>query len=226
MLIVIDPGHGGSDHGATGYGLVEKNLNLSLAKAVQRNLNQYELEVVLTRENDTNPSLNARANYANNLKADFFLSLHTNSGGGSGFESYVYSNAPSSTTALRTILHTAIADYYSREGLPDRGGKKENFAVLRETSMPSVLLENLFIDNARDASYLKAPSFLPGAASAITNGIVRAFDLQPVQVWNPEAEVSRLRELGIVNGDHSPSDPLNWGEFATVINRLIEKYLL
>lgn len=180
----------------------------------------------LAREDDTNPSLSARANYANNLNADWFLSLHTNAGGGTGFESFVYNNAPASTRALRTVLHDQVARYYTGSGLPDRGQKQANFAVLRETQMPAVLLENLFIDNARDAAYLKDQSFLEGAASAIAGGVVRAFGLEAVQSWDPAAEIALLRERGIINGDHNPADQVNWGEFATVLNRLMEKYIL
>lgn len=224
MIIVIDPGHGGEDPGATGYGLVEKNINLFLAKAVQKALSGYDAEVRLTREGDTNPGFSTRANYANNLNAGYFLSVHTNAGGGTGFESFIHNNAPAATEVLRSTLHDEVARFYTGAGLPDRGKKKANFAVLRDTNMPAVLLENLFVDNPQDAAHLADSSFLNGVAKAVAGGLVKALNLKPVQVWDPAAEIARLKKNGIINSDHNPSDTVNWGELATVINRLIEKY--
>lgn len=82
VKIFIDPGHGGSDPGATGNGLQEKTLTLQIALALRTILtNEYEdVSLLLSRTSDQYVSLNDRTNAANNWGADFFLSIHVNSG--------------------------------------------------------------------------------------------------------------------------------------------------
>lgn len=221
MLIIVDPGHGGTDPGATGFGLKEKDLTLKIAKLLINKLNAYEVEVLSTRDEDTAVSLRDRARMANDRNADFYCSLHINAGGGTGFESYVHVAAPEKTEALRSVIHAEMARYYLDAGFPDRGKKRANFAVLRETVMPAVLLENLFIDHPRDAASLADPAFLEGLAAVLAGALVKAFDLQPR--WDPAGEIARLKERGLIVGDHDPAAPVSWGEFAAVMNRLLDR---
>lgn len=218
--IIIDPGHGGEDPGATGNGLKEKDLNFELSKMVAVKLAVYEVNVIMTRTVDVELGLNERCEIANDASADYFCSLHTNAGGGTGFESYVYTGAGEHTENLRGMLHDKVAAYYKRAGFVDRGKKRANYVVLRETDMPAVLLENLFIDNQKDAIKLRDVSFLDGLAGAIAGGLATALDLPPVSSWNPTEEIAKLKADGLINSDHQPGDPVVWGELATVINRL------
>ena len=181
MNIVLDPGHGGTDPGAVGNGLLEKDLNLFVAQLVKNNLLKYDVNVLLTRIGDQSVSLSSRADFANSNMADYFLSIHTNAGGGTGFESFVYTNASARTNSLRDVLHNNIAPYFTSNGFRDRGKKQANFAVLRETKMPAALIENLFIDSVTDSQRLKEVIFLEGLASVITDGIVEALKLQEIQ---------------------------------------------
>jgi N-acetylmuramoyl-L-alanine amidase len=95
-LVVIDPGHGGDDEGARGPGgLEEKNLTLKLAQMLRSELaRDRALRVVLTREADTQVELGKRAELANHLQADLFISLHANAAksiGAAGFETFFLS---------------------------------------------------------------------------------------------------------------------------------------
>jgi N-acetylmuramoyl-L-alanine amidase len=92
VKIFIDPGHCGSDSGAVGNGLEEKNLTLQIATDLNNILlNEYEgVSVMLSRTNDQTFSLSERTIAANNWGADYYLSIHINSGGGTGLESYIY----------------------------------------------------------------------------------------------------------------------------------------
>lgn len=246
-LIVLDPGHGGRDPGAIGNGLEEKNITLSLARRVMIKLASYNLTVKLTRDDDIYLPLEARANFANNLDADYFLSIHVNAGGGTGFESFIYNGAVSELTpGFRSTLHHNIMDYLRDYGVVNRGEKSANFAVLRETNMPAALIENLFIDTAKDAALLKDAEFLEGLAEAIKEGIVQSLSLQPTPapsptptpkpipeptpqptptptspIWDPQQEITKLKQAGIIANDHPADAPVTWGEFATVINRLL-----
>jgi N-acetylmuramoyl-L-alanine amidase len=177
VRIFIDPGHGGNDPGATANGLFEKDLTLSIALKLKAELLKYEnVQVKLSRENDTYLTLSERAKMANDWGADIFISIHINAGGGVGFESYIYNGSVStSTIAYQNIIHEEIVKV---TGWNDRGKKRENYAVLRETKMPAILTENGFIDNTTDANKLKNDSFLDNISQGHVNGIVKVFNLK------------------------------------------------
>src|SRR5699024_7955186 len=153
--IVIDPGHGGRDSGAIGRNSKEKDNVLKVAKKLRTLLEGYGHEVILTREGDGYLTLTQRANIANNRKADVFISLHNNSASNNkatGFETFIYNgNVSSKTKNLQTAVHDAIA---KNIGIPNRGKKRANFAVLRQTKMPAVLVEYAFINNPSDEDIL------------------------------------------------------------------------
>ena len=117
-----------------------------------------------------------RAQFANDCNADLFLSIHVNAGGGTGFESYIYPGAKERTRKLRDIIHNAIIALPIR----DRGKKEKNFCVLRETVMPAVLLECLFIDNEKDAALLIDEVFRDKLANEVAWGIAQALELEEI----------------------------------------------
>ncbi|WP_066048116.1 N-acetylmuramoyl-L-alanine amidase [Robertmurraya korlensis] len=184
VKIFLDPGHGGVDPGATGNGLQEKNINLSVASTIQNILiNEYEnVEVRMSRTGDQTVSLSSRTNAANSWGADFFLSIHVNAGGGTGFESYIYPNVGAPTTTYRQALHEEVLKSVN---FNNRGQKQANFHVLMETTMDAVLTENGFIDNASDAEKLRNPSFLQNLARGHANGVARAFNLRRKSTPDP-----------------------------------------
>jgi N-acetylmuramoyl-L-alanine amidase len=177
VRIFLDPGHGGSDPGATGNGLQEKNITLSLASTIRNFLiNEYEnVDVQMSRTGDQTVSLTSRTNAANTWGADFYLSIHVNAGGGTGFESYVYPNVGVPTTTYRQAIHEEVLKAVN---FSNRGQKQADFHVLRETNMDAVLTENGFIDNTSDAEKLRSPSFITSLARGHTNGLARAFNLR------------------------------------------------
>lgn len=221
--LVIDPGHGGADPGASGFGLKEKELTLQMARLLVNRLTGCRVEVLLTRNSDVAVNLRERARIANEFGADFFCSLHVNAGGGTGFESYVHVAAPEKTAALQAVIHEQLASFYGNRGFPDRGKKRADFAVLRETRMPAVLLENLFLDHPRDAASLADPAFLDDLAAALATALVMALNIEPKPQWDPAGEIARLKERGLLVNDHDPDAPVSWGEFATVMNRLLDR---
>ena len=187
VKIFIDPGHGGKDPGAVGNGLKEKDLTLKITKKIQSLLGEYQnISVKLSRTTDVYLSLSERANLANDWGADFFLSIHINAGGGTGFESYIYNGSVSSATiAYQNVMHQEIMKAIG--GVKDRGKKRANYAVLRETKMPAILTENLFIDNSSDAAKLKSDSFLSQIAFGHVQGLVKAFGLKKKAAAKPSS---------------------------------------
>lgn len=168
--IYLDPGHGGSDPGAVANGLKEKDLVLSIAKYARNYLqNNYKgVTVRMSRSTDKYLTLTQRANDANRWGADVFVSIHINSGGGVGYEDYIYNGKVSSNThKLQDAIHKKVAPLFTR----DRGQKRANFAVVRQTKMPAVLTENGFIDNKTDANFLSKKSNLKKIGEAHAKGI-------------------------------------------------------
>lgn len=170
--IYLDPGHGGSDPGATGNGLQEKNVVLDIALYTREYLqNNYSgVSVRMSRTDDSFPSLSDRSNDANSWGADIFVSIHANAFNGTahGYEDFIFNgNVSNDTRELQDSLHKEIAPLFRN----DRGKKQANFAVLRQTSMPAVLTENGFIDNVQDADFLKKDSNLKKVAEAHAKGI-------------------------------------------------------
>lgn len=167
--IFIDPGHGGNDSGAPGNGLYEKNVVLSMAKKVGNILISKGFDVKFSRTTDQTVSLSDRAAQANAWDADLFVSIHCNSATSSsanGTECYTHPTANASTKSLSKNMSAALA---SKLGLTNRGHKESNFAVLRLSNMPAILIETAFINNANDANKLKTRE--NDFASAIANQI-------------------------------------------------------
>lgn len=184
MKLYLDPGHGGSDNGASGNGLLEKEINLDIALRIRNTLvNSYDnVQVLMSRTGDTTKSLQQRTDEANAWGADYFLSIHCNAFNGSaqGYEDYIHSDlSDTSTTAgYQDILHTEITRVNQ---LTNRGQKKANFHVLRESNMPALLSENGFIDNAHDANLMKQATWRQTVAQGHVNGLAIAFNLPPKQ---------------------------------------------
>jgi hypothetical protein len=177
----LDPGHGGSDPGAQGNGLREKDITLDISLKIRTLLlNHYEdVEVKMSRTRDTDKSLAERTSEANSWAANYFLSIHCNAFNGSaqGYEDYIHDSlSGSSTTAkYQDIIHAEVVKVNQ---LQDRGQKKANFHVLRETSMPALLTENGFIDNSHDAALMKESPWRQKVAQGHVNGLAKAFNLQ------------------------------------------------
>ncbi|WP_026690914.1 N-acetylmuramoyl-L-alanine amidase family protein [Alteribacter aurantiacus] len=183
VKIYIDPGHGGTDPGAVGNGLQEKNVNLDLALRLRNILlNDYRgVEVKMSRTTDVTKTLSQRTNEANAWGADYFVSIHINAFNGTarGYEDFIHDSlTPSSRTSqMRNVMHEEIIKV---NNMINRGKKSANFHVLRETRMPAILTENGFIDNAQDAALIRDPNWLQTVAKGHADGIARIFDLTPV----------------------------------------------
>lgn len=186
--IVIDPGHGtdpeGRDPGAIGpTGVQEKDVNLAMAQKLAALLKQAGANVYLTRSDEICPyTLSGRAYYANDIGADLFISIHSNaslSPEASGTSTYFY--APEGTALgqqreERLRLATAIQNaLVAVLGTKDLGVREANFAVLRNTDMPSVLVETAFISNPTEEQLLNNPTFQAKVAEGIFNGISAYF---------------------------------------------------
>jgi N-acetylmuramoyl-L-alanine amidase len=181
--IWIDAGHGGKDPGAVGNELVEKDLVLKMQTYMIHYLKaNYEgFYVEATRTTDVFETLSGRADRANAWGADVFMSLHINAGGGTGFESFIYTNASSGSCTLQDIVNQEALAAAKKYGLGAHGGKankRGNLAVVRKTLMPAILMETAYIDS-KDAKLLKNNQFLREMSEAYARGLAKFLGLKP-----------------------------------------------
>lgn len=179
IKIFLDPGHGGHDSGGIGYGVMEKDivLDIGLKTANYLRSNYHNVDVQLSRTTDVFIPLEGRAQMANDWRADYFVSLHTNAHNGSanGFETFIYNGSVSKETKNRQKdIHNYMIN---RMNAYNRGMKSANFSVLRNSEMPSILLEYLFIDNYTDNQLLRSSSYRSSLARITAEAIANSFDL-------------------------------------------------
>ena len=140
MKIFINPGHGGNDCGACGYGLKERDVVLNIGRRVEEYLRDVGYDVKLFQFDD----LQAICDAANKFNADLFVSIHCNAfdGRAHGTESYAFYGSTKGRK-LADAIHKQITG-----SLPivDRGVKQAGFVVLSGTDMPAALVETAFID--------------------------------------------------------------------------------
>ncbi len=191
--VVLDAGHGGHDVGAKGVYGYEKNYALALVLVTKAALQKRGFKVVLTRGNDTYPSLSSRVALANRTPNSIFISIHFNSGGSaaSGIETFAltpqgsasslargggFSNTArngnefdSENIALATAVHAQVV---SRFKLIDRGIKRARWSVLSSCQRPGILFEGGFVTNARECQLIASDKYRVALAEALGDAVV------------------------------------------------------
>ena len=202
VVVEFDAGHGGTDPGALGNGLREKDLTLAIARAAKKHLlDNYEGVVVkMTRESDATLSLSARTNKAISDQADSLVSIHINSAMSAqavGYEDFRHTSQ--STTSASGRLQSAIHDKVSPLFTKNRGKKQANYHMVREAtvrpvgkkSTPSTLTECGFIVNKGDAELLKDAGFLTRLGIAHAEGVAAFHGLKRKQSAKPIASAEQ-----------------------------------
>lgn len=175
-IVVLDPGHGGSDTGALRAGQCEKDINLDIAKKTAAILISKGIHVEMTRWNDSTVSLENRVTLSNCRKPDVYVSIHINSCVKPeiyGIETHYYKE-PGFEVA-RIVHKSLMANIPSI----DRGLFKSRFYVINHTEAPSVLLELGFISNDRERNSLLTEERKNKSAEAIAEGIINYLNTQP-----------------------------------------------
>lgn len=166
MKIAVDMGHCPKSTGASGF-LDELTEDRKVGKALIAELKARGHSVVdVTTADNAEESLTGRAKRANNVKADFFVSIHFNAGGGTGTEVFTTTNSGAKSQAAATSA--AVAEVL---GLRNRGHKTVNYTVLARTNMPAMLVEVCFVDTSKDAEAYRATT-PEKIAAAIADGIL------------------------------------------------------
>jgi len=198
--IMLDPGHGGGDRGTRGRSSFEKVMTLDVAKRVERDLAGSGLRVILTRTADTTVALEDRVQFAQ-AKADLYVSIHFNSGGGSaeGIETYCTPPAGASSTANFSgnsvdrdtggrdstavannrfddqnvwLAHSVQKSLLQATRAMDRGVRRARFYVLRYATCPSILIEAGFLSNPAEEQRILRSEYRELLAKSIADGIL------------------------------------------------------
>ncbi|MCU0565747.1 MAG: N-acetylmuramoyl-L-alanine amidase [Oculatellaceae cyanobacterium Prado106] len=171
VVVAIDPGHGGRDPGAVGIDNIhESEVVLDVAQQVAQLLDQQGIQAVLTRNSDEEIDLQPRVDTAEQARANLFVSIHANAlsmerPDANGVSTYYFSNSD----LAQTLQDSAVA----ATGMNDRGIHAARFYVIRNTSMPSALIEIGFVTGAEDEPRLASPQWRTQMAGAIANGILQ-----------------------------------------------------
>ncbi|MCR4892798.1 MAG: N-acetylmuramoyl-L-alanine amidase, partial [Lachnospiraceae bacterium] len=184
LVICIDPGHGGTDSGASYYGINEKNVNLAIAKKLKSVLeNSYGVEVHMTRDTDKSVSLTDRTDKAKDEDCDLFVSIHC--------------NAADSTSTVGTMVFYSVKSAYAKKSLAshissavasalstsDKGAKTrastndantDYYSVIRTSAakgIPGLIVEHGFLSNSAEAAKLNNSSYQESIAKAEAKAI-------------------------------------------------------
>lgn len=173
ILVAIDAGHGGADPGAVGIGgLQEKEVVLDIARQVEQILEQQGIRTLQTRSGDLEIDLEPRVATAESRGADIFVSIHANAISLSrpevnGIETYFYSSSEG-----RRLADSVQNRLVRQTGAVDRGVREARFYVIRNSSMPAILVETGFVTGTQDAARLRSSSGRRQIAEGIANGVI------------------------------------------------------
>ena len=216
--VVLDPGHGGFDNGAMSAFGNEKTFALDVALRTRDLLEQMGFKVYMTRSSDTFIPLEDRVRYANQFTNALFISIHFNCGGSDATGVETYTLAPrgvpsmaadgprlsdldpcpgnvcdAENMALATATHASLV---YRSQMYDRGIKRARFVVIRDITIPGVLVEGGFLSNPDDSRKIAATAYRQQMAVCIANA-----------VHNYRTAVGSAAQLNLIAGGSRASSP-------------------
>lgn len=177
-LVVVDPGHGGIDEGCSYNGVLEKDINLQIALALQKKLEELGYQVLMTRSDDTYMAKEERARLANLSQADAFISIHQNVCEDTGAEGveiwYDGTDGSRDCKRLAQLIHKYVLQRTNAKGRELKG--EAQFAVTSQTEMPACLIETGFLSNAKERGLLLTPEYQEDLAAGIADAVRLYFE--------------------------------------------------
>ncbi|MBR1776111.1 N-acetylmuramoyl-L-alanine amidase [bacterium] len=177
--IVVDAGHGGAEKGAIGcLGDEEKDINLNIAIQLAQMLKAEGFNVIMTRDYDSNLSLNDRVQIAKDNEADIFVSIHLNSIPDIPMD--IHKNRGTSVYYFnknsKDLAESLVKNVTKTLGTRDDGVRTASFAVIRPTNYIGVLVETAYMTNPLDSVIYGSKDFAQKAAKGICKGILEYFN--------------------------------------------------
>lgn len=177
--IYIGVGHGGTDSGAVYKNFIEKDINLIIAKECKRVLQENGQEVYISRESDITSTIHQKTTECDNLKCDYAIDIHTNAGGGKGFEAY-----HTILGGKGKFLCENIEKEVLKIGQNSRGCKtkvingRDYYGFIRQTKCPSAILECAFLDNEQDRRMIDSIEKKKAFGVAYAKGILNTLNVK------------------------------------------------
>lgn len=178
--VFIGVGHGGADGGAASGSYIEKELNLSIAKACRDELERHGVEVKMSRTKDENDALSDEIKECNSYKPDLAIDIHNNAGGGDGAEAFYHYGGGKGKTLAENILKEII-----KIGQNSRGAKfkknsagKDYYGFIRQVTAPAVIVECAFVDNSTDRQILATSAKQKTMGEAIARGVLKTLGVE------------------------------------------------
>ncbi len=173
--IIVDPGHGGDDFGTKVGTVIEKIVNLKTSEYVAALLKKSGYEVQMTRKKDVFVSLADRVDMANRSKASLMVSIHFNaaqSKEAEGLEIFYYRDPiQQRKTSSKNLADAVMQKILDMTKAKSRGVKSGNFCVIRDTTIPAILVEGGFLTNERELEKIRQDQYLKNLAQGIVDGI-------------------------------------------------------
>ena len=178
--VFLGVGHGGNDPGASKY-LVEKDVNLVMAKACRDYLEYNGVSVLMSRTKDENDPLSEEIKECNAYNPDLAVDIHNNAGGGDGFEAYYYTGGGTSKTLAFNIEQEVVAIGQNSRGCKTKinSSGKDYYGFIRQIKAPSVIVEGVFVDNATDVKIADTEAKQKAFGYAYARGILKTLQITP-----------------------------------------------
>ena len=181
FVVVIDPGHGGTESGAVYGSIYEKDLNFAIAQKLNKLLQASDVKTYITRDDDSYHGLYERSDLANNVNADLLISVHNNAGDSSitGSMSLYCSGKNNAKGNLSAYEFAAIVQKELNDSLGTKNLgviPRPNLAVLRTANMPAVIAEVGYMSNTTELGRLETEAFQQKAAEALKNAVLKALN--------------------------------------------------
>lgn len=178
--VFLGVGHGGNDSGAVANGLREADINLNIALACQEVLIKHGVGVLLSRYKDENDPVEQEIIECNNYNPDIAIDIHTNAGGGDGFEVYRHSALGSNSKKLAEYIEKEARELNNSRGIKTKLNSvgKEYYAFIRDTNPPAIIVECAFIDNKEDVKGIDTIEEQKAFGVAYAKGILKYFGIE------------------------------------------------
>ena len=197
--VFLGVGHGGTDSGAVGNGLKEKDLNLAIAKACAVELQRSGVSVLMSRTKDENDPLNEEVKECNAYNPDLAVDVHNNAGGGDGCEVFYHIGGGVSKTLADNILSEVVKIGQNSRGAKTRVNAqgKDYYGFIRMTKAPAVIVECAFIDNANDIKIIDTEAERKTMGVAIAKGILKTLGVAYVPETKPTTPTNKLYKVQV-----------------------------
>lgn len=194
--VFLGVGHGGSDPGAVSGGWLEKDLNLSIAKACNEELVRHGVSVLMSRTTDENDDLTQEIRECNAFNPDLAIDIHNNAGGGDGAEAFYHYGGGASKTMAENVLAEIVKIGQNSRGAKVRKGSdgRDYYGFIRETSAPACIVECAFVDNATDMQIIDTEEERRAMGVAIAKGLLKTLGIAYVA---PVASTGKLYRVQV-----------------------------